>query len=84
MTSLLNRRGTRTHVKQTGQIKLGLFKHLEIDVRDVSQGGARLLMPAGVDLPEQFIIRLPQFKRSRTAIRRWQSGQEIGVEFVAE
>jgi hypothetical protein len=84
MTTILNRRGSRTHVKQTGHIKLGLFKSLEIDVRDVSQGGARLLMPQGVDLPEQFIIRLPQFKRSRTAIRRWQSGQEIGVEFVAE
>ncbi len=84
MMATFNRRGSRTSVEQTGSIKLGMFKKLSITVRDVSQGGARLVMPADVDLPEEFIIRLPQFKRPRTAIRRWQSGQEIGVEFRAE
>jgi PilZ domain len=79
-----NRRGSRTNVQQMASIKLGFFKSLACDVRDVSPSGARIVMPEGVDLPEQFVMRLPQFKRPRTCVRRWQSGQEVGVEFVAE
>jgi hypothetical protein len=26
-------------------------------------------------------MHMPQFKRPRTCIRRWQSGREVGVEF---
>lgn len=79
-----NRRGTRTVVTETASIKLGLFKRLVCEVKDVSQGGARLVKPEGIELPDQFVLNLKNFKRPRTATIRWESGAEIGVEFEME
>jgi hypothetical protein len=80
-----NRRGSRLrHDNKPATIKLGLFKKLQCEVRDVSPGGARLVMPEGFDVPDQFELRLPQFKRPRTCLRRWESGREVGVEFILE
>lgn len=76
-----NRRGGRAPLTGTGQIKLGIFKRLNCEIRDVSPGGARIVTPEGTDLPEQFTMRMPHFKKPRVCIRRWQSGSETGVEF---
>jgi hypothetical protein len=81
MNTTMNRRGRRTTLAQSGMIRLGLFRRLPCEIRDVSPGGARIVTPAGVDLPEQFVMHIPQFKKPRTCIRRWQSGCETGVEF---
>ena len=82
--STLNRRGSRTSSGDKGSIKMGLLKKLDCEIRDVSPGGARIVAPEGVDLPDEFVMRFPQFKRPRTCLRRWQSGREFGVEFAAE
>jgi len=79
-----NRRGQRVRVDARGLIKLGWFKKQEVEVRDVSPGGARLAVPEGVLLPDQFELRIPQFKHPRTCLKRWESGLEIGVEFKFE
>ena len=76
-----NRRGQRIRVDARGLIKLGLFRKQEVEVRDVSPGGARLAVPEGVLLPDEFELRIPQFKYPRTCMKRWESGLEIGVEF---
>lgn len=81
MNTTMNRRGSRTSLTENGMIRLGLFKRLACEIRDVSPGGARIVTPEGTNLPEQFVMHMPQFKRPRTCIRRWQSGREIGVEF---
>lgn len=79
-----NRRGQRARVDARGLIKLGWFRKQEVEVRDVSPGGARLAVPQGVLLPDEFELRLPQFKYPRTCLKRWESGLEIGVEFKFE
>lgn len=81
MTSL-ERRGRRTPTTETGTIKIGFFKKVTCELRDVSPGGARIVVPEDVELPEEFVIRTPHFKRARPCIRRWQSGRETGVEFI--
>lgn len=79
-----NRRGSRTRTDDKGTIKLGWFKKLSCQIRDVSPGGARLVLEEQAELPDQFELRIPQFKHPRNCIRRWTSGSEIGVEFVLE
>lgn len=76
-----NRRGRRTPTKEMGKIKLGLFKKVECEIKDVSPGGARLILPSDTKLPEKFSLKLPQFKRARDCVRRWESGDMVGVEF---
>ena len=76
-----NRRGQRVRVDARGLVKLGWFRKQEVEVRDVSPGGARIAVPEGVLLPDEFEMRIPQFKFPRTCLKRWESGLEIGVEF---
>ncbi|MBY9068364.1 PilZ domain-containing protein [Hyphomonas sp. WL0036] len=76
-----NRRGQRIRVEGKVYVRLGLFKRLECELRDISPGGARICLPEGVSLPDEFQMTLPQFKYPRTCMKRWQSGREIGVEF---
>ncbi|KCZ89481.1 PilZ domain-containing protein [Hyphomonas johnsonii] len=77
----MNRRGRRTQLAETGLIRIGLFRKLQCEIRDVSPGGARIVIPEGAELPEEFRMRLPHFKTPRHCIRRWQCGSETGVEF---
>jgi len=79
-----NRRGSRTKSTDTGTIKLGWFKNLKCPIRDVSPGGARIVLDENTELPEEFELRIPQFKHPRNCILRWVSGSEVGVEFVLE
>lgn len=79
-----NRRGQRIRVEGRAYVRLGLFKRVECELRDVSPGGARICMPEGVNLPDQFKMDLPQFKRPRVCMKRWECGREIGVEFRME
>ena len=81
MNTTMNRRGRRTSLASNGMIRLGFFKRMSCEIRDVSPGGARIVTPEGTELPAQFVMHMPQFKRPRTCIRRWQSGTETGVEF---
>ncbi|MEZ5952736.1 MAG: hypothetical protein R3C13_00390 [Hyphomonas sp.] len=80
---LMNRRGGRRPTEDAvGRIKLGWFKSVDCDIRDVSPGGARLVIPEGVELPEQFIMKTELFKTPKVCFRRWEYGGEIGVEFI--
>ncbi|MBA3067141.1 MAG: PilZ domain-containing protein [Hyphomonas sp.] len=78
----INRRGQRIRVDARGLVKLGWFRKQEVEVRDVSPGGARLALPEGVLLPDEFELRIPQFKHPRQCVKRWECGLEIGVEFL--
>ena len=79
-----NRRGQRIRVEGTAHVRLGLFKRVECELRDISPGGARICVPEGVDLPEQFVMTLPQFKHPRTCMKRWECGRDMGVEFLMD
>lgn len=75
-------RGRRTPTTETGIIKIGFFKTVPCTIRDISSGGARLVTPDDVELPEEFKLRCDRFKRARPCLRRWESGSETGVEFI--
>lgn len=76
-----NRRGARIRVEGKAYIRTGFFRRQECELRDISPGGARLILPEGVDLPDEFVITMPQFRYPRTCMKRWESGREVGVEF---
>ena len=78
----INRRGQRIRVDARGIVKIGMFRKQDVEVRDVSPGGARLALPEGVLLPDEFELRIPQFKHPRQCVKRWECGLEIGVEFL--
>lgn len=80
-THTMNRRGNRMRTDAVGSIKLGLFKRLHCEIRDVSPGGARIVVAEGTKLPAEFVMNFPQFRHPRTCIKRWESGLEVGVEF---
>ena len=78
----MERRGRRAPLTQTGTIKIGLFKKVSCEIRDLSSGGARIIAPDDIDLPEEFYLRTEKKTRLRPCLRRWQSGRETGVEFI--
>lgn len=82
--SELSRRGRRANLNAAGTIKLGMFKRMICDIRDVSPGGARIMLTEGNELPAEFKLHLPISKRPRRCVRRWQSGNEYGIEFLLD
>ena len=50
-------------------------------VRDISDGGARLVVPEAAMVPESFEIHIPQKERSHFGDVRWRRGEEMGLEF---
>lgn len=75
-------RGRRTPVIAKGRLKLGFFRSVPCDIHNISSGGARIATRTPMDLPETFLIRLPNSKRLRACLIRWQNGRETGVEFI--
>ena len=76
-----NRRGQRIRDEGKAYIRTGLFSRVECELRDISPGGARLVLPEGMIAPDEFVMVMPQFRYPRTCLKRWESGREIGVEF---
>ena len=80
--TIAEKRGRRIPVAETGTITIGFFKTVPCQIRDISPGGARIITPDDVSLPEEFKLRCALFKRSRPCLRRWESGRETGIEFI--
>jgi hypothetical protein len=54
----------------------------ECQLSDVSDGGARLLVPSPDDIPETFTLRLSSRGTSKRNCRVvWRSDTEVGIEF---
>ncbi len=55
---------------------------LEVQVRDISEGGCRIWSrnPSGV--PDHFTIRIVGVYGERPCEVRWRSGEELGVRFL--
>ncbi len=80
----LQRKSYRLPVTGHGIIRLSWFRRIRVEARDVSPGGARIVVPENTKLPEEFLIKLPQFNYPRRSVVRWQSGCETGIEFIAD
>ena len=48
-------------------------------IRNFSETGAKLSVPAGIALPDRFDLIVPQKNKTYRAIMEWQRGDEVGV-----
>ena len=56
---------------------------LEVQVRDISDGGCRIWSRKPSEVPDHFTIRIVGVCGERRCDVRWRSGDEIGVQFLA-
>jgi uncharacterized protein (DUF2336 family) len=72
----------RNAVWKTGRI-VSVGDNLEAlaAMLNVSEGGACLLVPVGVQIPDEFQLFLDQADTSHCCEVRWRSGQTIGIRF---
>jgi PilZ domain len=50
---------------------------------DVSQSGARLMLPGNEDVPDNFVLLLSEHGRARPQCRvAWRHKDKVGVEFA--
>lgn len=78
------RREPRARVFRRGSIILDDRRSIACVIRDISPGGARLSLQVSLPLPEQFSIELIDTRKVRRAVRRWQRGNEAGIQFVGD
>lgn len=57
---------------------------MDCTVRDISEGGARLIVSSAVAVPETFELFIPSKNEYIEARQRWRRGDDLGVEFVGE
>src|SRR4051812_37343494 len=52
-------------------------------LRNVSRTGAKLTVPTGMSLPEQFELDVPALGFTAVASGRWQLADEVGIVFMS-
>lgn len=57
---------------------------MECTIRDISEGGARLVVSSAVTVPEAFELFIPSKNEYLDAKQRWRRGDDLGIEFVRE
>ena len=73
----------RERVLRRGRLVLGDgFSTLDCIIRDISAHGARFTVQEGIAVPRTLSLTILDTGRSHPAIRRWQRGASIGVEFT--
>ena len=50
-------------------------------IRDLSDGGCKIVMPNAYDLPEYIVIKISQFKGRRSGTVVWSNAKMAGVKF---
>src|SRR3954466_10876042 len=50
-------------------------------VRDISEGGARLVVSEAAMVPDNFELHIPQKERAYFSDVRWRRGEEMGLQF---
>jgi GGDEF domain-containing protein len=81
-----NRRSEhRNRVFKRGRIIFGDgFSTMDCVVRDLSLHGARISMEDQIALPQRFSFSILDSGTTYRAVRRWQRGTAIGIEFAEE
>ena len=75
----------RERVLRRGRIVLGDgFSTIDGVIRDISPHRARFTVQEGIAIPRWLVLSILDTGHTRHAIRRWQHGPSIGVEFDAE
>ena len=77
-----HRRQFRHKVRKDGKIIIGdSTSVMDVTIRDLSAGGARLAMPSTTNVPAEFSLAVPSESRLYAAQVRWRSFDELGVQF---
>ena len=67
---------------KTGKIRsVDLPSEVDCAILDISAGGARILVPDGVEIPATFDLAIDPDGDSHACRLRWKSGSRIGVAF---
>lgn len=80
--------GERRHSPRRKVLRGGQVIHdggrsiLEVQVRDLSEGGCRIWSRNPSSVPDHFTIRIVGVYGERPCEVRWRSGEELGVEFL--
>lgn len=74
------RRHPRKAVRITAEITIGDAIQCECTILDISLGGAKLAIPAGFVVPDEFML-IPPSRLCRVA---WSKEDRVGVTFLAE
>ncbi|WP_262268293.1 MULTISPECIES: PilZ domain-containing protein [Microvirga] len=68
-----------------GRIVLGReAPHLQCTLRDISSTGARIWLPAAIELPQQFELLIPALEQTMPVQLMWSNGKTHGVMFQAD
>ena len=57
---------------------------IDVKIRDLSEGGARIQIPPATDLPHEFGLLIISQDMLYPAVVRWRSGELTGIEFISE
>lgn len=57
---------------------------IDVKIRDFSDGGARIQVPAAIDLPVEFGLLVITQELLYPAVVKWRTGQLTGIEFIGE
>jgi hypothetical protein len=76
------RAGRRRRLIQQGRIVLGPDHSVACEIADVSTAGARLRIPARIQLPDTFPLVIAAHDLRTVTVRlRWRRGDFVGVTF---
>ena len=79
---MIQRGSTRTRTLLQARIDFnGGLTTIECTVRDLSETGARLEVPASVALPARFQLSVPKLGRKYQAYTKWQRSGFVGIAF---
>jgi hypothetical protein len=79
------RRNPRHRVLKVGKIVFGNWAGgVDVTIRDMSAGGARVQIPATADLPETLGLLVVNEGLLYPAVVRWRSSGMMGLEFAGQ
>jgi len=79
------RRHPRYRVRKEGKIiSAELRCGIDVIIRDMSVGGARMEIQPAVDIPDIFDLVVTSEYLYYPALVKWRSGHMIGIEFAGE
>ena len=79
------RKYPRHRVFKEAKIVSSAFKGaINVTIRELSVGGARLDTPPFIDIPEEFDLLVVSENLFYPAVARWCGGVSLGIEFAGE
>jgi PilZ domain len=79
------RKQRRQRVLKDGKIvSSDMNRVIDVKIRDMSESGALVHLPANVVLPDNFNFLIVSERLLYPAVMRWRKGEAMGLEFTGE